>query len=130
MEYALTTEALLEFGRRFVRPGGALASWALFVDKVGPSLLPLVIRPSRYSEIPFVALGYGSVELSALVPQPREMWVLFCYRDSFRSAVDGETPLRTDGFPLILEWRKDASDSPLLSVAFHRLAEKVRKLPL
>ena len=127
MEYALTAEALLGFGRRFVRSGGALSAWAPFVDNVGPPLLPMVIRPDKYDEIPLVALGYSAVKLAALVPQPGEVWVLFCYRESFRTAVGDGTPLRTDGFPLILEWRKDVSDSPLLSAAFHRLADRARK---
>ena len=126
MAYALTAEALLGFGRRFTRTGGALSAWAPFVDKVGPALLPLIILPDRYDEIPLVALGYSSAKLSALVPQPGEMWVLFCYRNSFRETVGKGSALRTDGFPLILEWRKDMGDSPLLSAAFHRLADQVR----
>ena len=127
MEYALTAEALIGFGRNSARSKRGLSSWASLVDKVGPQLVPLIVRPDVYGEVPLAALGYASVELSALVPQPGEIWVLFCYRDSFRLAVGEGTPLRIDGFPLILEWRKDVSDSPLLSAAFHRLARKVRK---
>lgn len=127
MAYALTAEALLAFGRRFARTGGALSAWAPFVDQVGPPLLPLLIRPDKYDEIPLVALGYSAVKLAALVPQPGEVWVLFCYRDSFRIAAGNDTPLRTDGFPLILEWRKDVVDSPLLSETFHRLADQARR---
>ena len=97
------------------------------MDRVGPALLPFVIRPERFDEIPFLQLGIPSVRMSKLVCQPGEVWVLFCFRDSFRSKVGDGTPLRTDGFPLVLEWRKDVADSPLLADSFHRLADLVRR---
>ena len=37
-----------------------------------------------------------------------------------------DSPLRRDGFILVLEWRKGQTDSPLLSDAFHSLASLVR----
>lgn len=99
----------------------------MFADKVGQSVLPFIVRPGRFDSVPFAALGMMPVKLSDMVPQPGEMWVLFCFRDSFREAIPPDSPLRTDGFPLVLEWRKGEGDSHLLSGAFHDLAERVRR---
>ena len=125
-EYALTADALLNFGRNPPSGERAFVRWASFADRVGPSLLPFVIRPDRLDAVPFKALGLTPVRLSDMVPQPDEMWVLFCFRDSFRDAVPPGSPLRADGFPLVLEWRRGQGDSELLSGAFHELADRVR----
>ena len=125
-EYALTADALLNFGRDPPSGERAFVRWASFADRVGPSVLPFVIRPDRLDDVPFKALGLTPVRLSDMVPQPDEMWVLFCFRDSFRDAVPPDSPLRADGFPLVLEWRRGQGDSELLSGAFHELADRVR----
>ena len=125
-EYSLTAEALLSFGQNPPPNERALARWAAFADKVGQSILPFIIRPDRLEDVPFRALGMTPVKLSDMVPQPGEMWVLFCFKDSFREAVSSDSPLRTDGFPLVLEWRRGQPDSELLSSAFRDLAKQVR----
>lgn len=121
--FAFTADALLSFGRN---PPSRDVHWAIFADRVGPSVLPFMVRPDRLDSVPFAKLGMRSVRLSDMVPQRGEVWVLFCFKDSFRDAVSPDTPLRTDGFPLVLEWRRGQDDSPLLSDAFHDLAERVR----
>lgn len=126
-DYALSSEALIAFGRASTQGGDRFVRWAALEDRIGPSLLPFNIKPECFGEIPFAELGRSPFNPSALVPQPGEMWVLFCFRETFSLVVREETPLRTDGFPLILEWRKDVPDSSLLSPAFHRLAALVRR---
>ena len=125
-EYSLTADALLNFGRNPPSGERAFVRWASFADRVGPSILPFVVRPDRLDAVPFKALGMTPVRLSDMVPQPDEMWVLFCFRDSFREALPPDSPLRADGFPLVLEWRRGQGDSELLSGAFHELADRVR----
>lgn len=122
--FSFTAGALLSFGRK---PPSSAAQWAIFADKVGQSVLPFIIRSDRLDAVPFAKLGMRPVRLSDMVPQQGEMWVLFCFKDSFRNAVSPDSPLRTDGFPLVLEWRRGQDDSPLLSGAFHDLAERVRR---
>lgn len=122
--FSFTAGALLSFGRK---PPASDAQWAIFADKVGQSVLPFIVRPDRLDAVPFAKLGMRPVRLSDMVPQQGEMWVLFCFKDSFRNAVSPDSPLRTDGFPLVLEWRRGQDDSPLLSCAFHDLAERVRR---
>ena len=126
-EYSLTAAALLSFGGNPPQRERSFARWAAFADKIGQALLPFVICPDRLDEVPFSALGMKPVKLSALIPQPGEMWVLFCFRDSFREAVSPVSPLRKDGFPLVLEWRRGQEDSELLSSAFRELAGYVRR---
>ena len=125
-EYSLTAEALLSFGRNPPQRERAFVRWAAFADKVGQSILPFIIRPDRFEDVPFRALGMTPVKLSDMVPQPGEMWVLFCFKDSFREIISFDSPLRTDGFPLVLEWRRGQPDSELLSSAFRDLAKQVR----
>lgn len=126
-EYSLTAESLLAFGRNPPQSERAFARWAAFADKVGQAIFPFIIRPDCLNAVPFRALGMTPVKLSDMVPQPGEMWVLFCFKDSFREAVSPDSPLRTDGFPLVLEWRRGQPDSDLLSSAFHDLAARVRE---
>ena len=126
-EYSLTAESLLSFGRNPPQCERAFARWAAFADKVGQAIFPFIIKPGSLNAVPFRALGMTPVKLSDMVPQPGEMWVLFCFKSSFRESVLPDSPLRTDGFPLVLEWRKGQSDSELLSSAFHDLASRVRE---
>ncbi len=122
--FALSADALLSFGKN---PPSRDVHWVIFTDRVGQSVLPFIVRPDRLVSVPFAKLGMRPVKLSDMVPQQGEMWVLFCFKDSFRDAVSPDSPLRTDGFPLVLEWRRGQKDSPLLSGAFHDLAERVRR---
>ena len=71
-EYALTAGALLDFGRNTPSCDRDFVRWASFADRVGPSLLPFVIRPDRLDAVPFKALGLTPVRLSDMVPQPKE----------------------------------------------------------
>lgn len=128
-EYSFDSATLRKFGARSypADAAGRFAYWADFTDAVGPAMLPFLVRGERWDDIPFAELGLRNFRPSELAPQPKEMWVLFCYRQSGgRHPAAADSPLRQDGFPLVLEWRADTGDSPLLSPAFRDLAQKVR----
>lgn len=107
-------------------PAERFVYWADLADSVGPSMLPFLVQNGKWNDIPFAELGLKKFRPADLVPQPKEMWVLFCFRQDGVRPPPG-SPLRQDGFPLVLEWRKKTKDSPLLSPAFHDLAQKVRE---
>lgn len=126
-EYSLTAKALSLLGGSFRSASAdSFAAWASFVDSVGPQLVPFLVRPECFDSIPYAALGLPPVKLGELVPRSEEVWVLFCYRKAFRDSAPAGSPLRSDGFPLVLEWRRDETDSELLSKSFHSLASLVR----
>ncbi|MBQ9430432.1 MAG: hypothetical protein IJU44_02665, partial [Kiritimatiellae bacterium] len=127
MDYALTSDSLITFGRKSVRQNIAFTTWAALIDAVGPQLIPFVVKTERFADVPFQELGLAPVKISELIPQPGEMWILFCFRDAFREKLGAESALRTDGFPLVLEWRKGEPDSLLLAPTFHILADLVRR---
>lgn len=124
VDYAYNANALRKFDEDFPRDESRVRSWLELVDAVGPMLLPFIVKPNEYSKIPFSAIGIAQTPLSELTPRRGEMWVLFCFRQN--GLFKNNTPLRSDGFALVLEWRKGRMDSPLLSSSFHRLASEVR----
>ena len=128
-DYSFNATALTVFcaSRECVAEGDELCRWADLVDSIGPSSLPFVIKRSALADVPFPKLGIQSIDPASLTPKRGEMWVLFCYTEEMRHRFEKDGALRSDGFPLVLEWRKDVQDSPLLSTAFRRLADLVRK---
>ena len=127
-DYALTASVVSRFiGCKCPENGeAAVECWGEFADAVGPAL-PFLVRKDALRRIPFRELGLPCVELGSMIPQQGEMWVLFCFRDALRDRACADAGIRTDGFALVLEWRKGASDSALLSRAFHALADLVRR---
>jgi len=127
--FALTAKALLAAAER---PFGGQADlayswWADLADATGPALLPFLTRPEFYARAPVEELGFASTPLRSLTPRRGEMWVLFCFRSNAMVEPLSGTPLRSDGFPMVLEWRKDGADSALLSSALRALAVQVRR---
>ena len=122
-EFALTATCLDAFGNRKVGEGDSLGFWEDLHDAVG-SALPFIVRREWVDRIPFEELNLPRTRLDEFVPKPGEMWVLFC---RLKAGAVSDSPIRSDGFPLILEWRKDSPDSPLLSSAFLQLAGLVRR---
>lgn len=125
VDYAYNASALRKFDEDFPKGESTIRPWLELADAIGPMLLPFVVKPNEYSRIPFSAIGVAPTPLSDLTPRRGEMWVLFCYRRE--SLFKNITPLRNDGFALVLEWRKGRVDSQLLSTSFHCLATEVRR---
>lgn len=126
--FALTAKAILAAAARPLPDDAAdpFVWWADLADAVGPVLLPFLTRPECYDRAPTEELGLEPTPLRSLTPQRGEMWVLFCYRAGEMVEALRMSPLRSDGFPLILEWRSGGEDSPLLSSALRALASCVR----
>jgi len=124
-DYSYSSVALWKFIREFDENRSAVRSWMELADAIGPMLLPFVVKTETYPTIPFAAIGIKPTPLSTLCPRRGEMWILFCFRKNVFG--EGDSPIRSDGFALVLEWRKGRSDSPLLASSFHRLANDVRR---
>ena len=128
VEYSLKAETIYRLWGQ-ARPDDDASLLAVYSDAAaafGPAL-PFVLSRQSLEAYPYAELGGDKVLPSDLSPLPGEVWVVFCFHDQFLKAADPRTILRTDGFMLVLEWRKGESDSALLSSAFHTLAAMVRK---
>jgi len=123
-EFAVTAKTILEFQRKR-SPEEGLDYWADLADAVG-GFLPFIVRREVIVDIPFERINLPRLRSADFVPKSGEIWVLFCF-DEQDVPLSADSPIRSDGFPLILEWRKGMSDSPLLSEAFHSLADLVRE---
>lgn len=99
----------------------SLSQWEDLRDDFGATL-PFFSLPSIYAQCPFAELGIPNVKLSNLSPSLGEAWVLFCYTNG---PEDNGSPLRGDGFMLILEWRRDTEHSQLLPESLQKLADQV-----
>ena len=127
-DFSLEAETILRFWERPLPEDGASAL-QLYADAVaaaGPAL-PFVLTKQGLEGYPYAELGGNRVLPSDLSPLPGEVWVVFCFHRQFAERAVARTLLRTDGFMLVLEWRKGEADSALLSSAFHALAALVRK---
>lgn len=127
VEYSLTSELISRLAAT-ARPETEEQSLYYYLDvadSLGP-MMAFLLRRECVEEVPFAKIGIPKFDASQCVPQRGEVWVLFCFKDSFRDKANKTTPIRRDGFPLILEWRKNTQDSPLLSGAFRLLADMVR----
>ena len=129
-QYKFSASRLLRFGKK---ENPSFADWRQLVHGFGddlgicPELLPFIVKPDSSSSIPYEQLNILPETLSQMTQKVGEMWVLFCFEDSFDKSISAESPLRRDGFVLILEWRKGEPDSPLLATSFHKLAQLVRQ---
>ena len=95
---------------------------------LGPQTVKFFVRPDCYRDIPISQLNLEPGEFAEGYRYvPGEMPILFAYKESMRASIGEKSPLRRDGFVLVLEWRKGVGDSPLLSSAFHVWADLVRK---
>ena len=124
-QFRISSRTFAEF-RDERRPGQeGVSYWDDLSDRVGPAL-PFIVRSEAIAAIPFEEINLPRMKAGELRPKPGEMWVLFCLLGGETDA-STDSPIRADGFPIVLEWRKDTSDSPLLSSAFHALASLVRQ---
>ena len=128
VQYSLTAEAIRNFlGRPLpTDEEERLAYWEEFTDTFGPMLLPFLVRPDAVRHVPFAALNLHRLEPGDFKPHAGEMWVLFRFMQDAQIHDDSTSPLRTDGFVLVLEWREGKGDSALLSEPVRALAEAVR----
>lgn len=128
VEYSLTSELIsrLAAAARPETEEESLYYYLDVADTLGP-MMAFLLRRECAEEIPFAKIGIPKFDASQCVPQRGEVWVLFCFKDLFRDKANATTPIRRDGFPLILEWRRGTQDSPLLSSAFRALADLTRR---
>ena len=127
-QYRPSGEALLKF-RKCTCPAteeALFVFYSKFAKEFGPALIPFFIRRECLVQIPYKALGLNEIDPAQFTQREGEMWVLFCFKGELLRGQE-QSPVRSDGFVLILEWRKDKPDSEFLSPAFHELANLVRR---
>ena len=86
------------------------------------SSLPFFTDPSVYVRFPFKRMGEAQINIANLTPAKGEAWVLFCYATSTHSRT---SPLRTDGFMIPFEWRRNTEHSKLIPSSMRRQADEV-----